>query len=310
MKQNFLIHLVTELWSTASSPFAQQISWSIWLLYCDQLHLHLLHNKFLDPSGYWTVINCIFSFCTTNFLIHLVTELWSTASSPFAQQISWSIWLLNCDQLHLHLLHNKFLDPSGYWTVINCTFTFCTTNFLIHLVTELWSTAPSPFAQQISWTIWLLNCDQLHLHLLHNIFLDPSGYCTVINCIFTFCTTNFLNHLVTELWSTASSPFAQHISWSIWLLYCDQLHLHLLHNKFLEPSGYWTMINCIFSFCTTYFLIHLVTELWSTASSPFAQQISWSIWLLYCDQLHLHLLHNKGFWLLLQSYSLVWTCKE
>ena len=86
-KWNFLIRLVTVLWSTASSHFVQQISWSIWLLYCDQQHLHLLHNKFLDPSGYCTVINCIFTFCTTNFLIHLVTVLWSTASSPFAQQM-------------------------------------------------------------------------------------------------------------------------------------------------------------------------------------------------------------------------------
>ena len=162
LEQNFLNHLVTLRWSTAPSPFTQQISWTICLLYDDQLPLHLLHNKFLEPSAYSTMINCPFTFYTTNFLNS--TSAYST------------------DQLPLHLLHNKFLEPSAYSTmincfyttnflnhlVINCPFTFYTTNFLNHLLTLRWSTAPSPFTQQISWTICLLYDDQLPLHLLHN----------------------------------------------------------------------------------------------------------------------------------------------
>ena len=37
---------------------------------------------------------------------------------------------------------------------------------------------------------------------------------------------------------------------------------------------------------------------------------SWrTTWILYCDQLNLHLLlHNKCFWLLPRHYGLVWTC--
>ena len=212
------------------------------------------------------------------------TELWDPGIAWYSQcyLLAWSMALESAvlGLLDLSLIVKvfatwvKFLEPSGYCTVINCTFTFCTINVLKHLVTVLWSTACSPFAQQISWTIWLLYCDQLHVHLLHNKCVETSDYCTVINCIFTFCTINILNHLVTVLWSTAHSPFAQQISWTIWLLYCDQLHVHLLHNKCVETSGYCTVINCMFTFCTTNLLNHLVTVLWSTACSPFAQQIS------------------------------------
>ena len=63
---NFLNHLVTVLWSTARSSFAQQISWTLRLLYCDQLNIYLLHNKFLEQFGYCTVINCTFGSKTTN----------------------------------------------------------------------------------------------------------------------------------------------------------------------------------------------------------------------------------------------------
>ena len=38
-------------------------------------------------------------------------------------------------------------------------------------------------------------------------------------------------------------------------------------------------------------------------------KVSWTVWLLYCDQLCLHLLHNKCFWFLLQCYGPVWTHK-
>ena len=115
-------HLV--LWSTAL------LSWTIWLLYGDQLHFYL------EPSGYCSVINCTF---TSNHLV-----LWSTAL------LSWIIWLLYSDQLFFHL------ETSGYCTVINCTF------ILNHLVTVQWSIALSLR------TIRLLLCDQLSLYLLYN----------------------------------------------------------------------------------------------------------------------------------------------
>ena len=37
--------------------------------------------------------------------------------------------------------------------------------------------------------------------------------------------------------------------------------------------------------------------------SHIPSKISWTIWLLYGDQQHNHLLHNKYFWLLLQHYG-------
>ena len=38
-------------------------------------------------------------------------------------------------------------------------------------------------------------------------------------------------------------------------------------------------------------------------------KISLTIWLLYCDQICLHLTHNKWFWVLPQHYDPVWTHK-
>ena len=39
------------------------------------------------------------------------------------------------------------------------------------------------------------------------------------------------------------------------------------------------------------------------------REISWTIWLLYCNQLRLHLSHHKCFWLLLRHYNPVQTHK-
>ena len=69
--------------------------------------------------------------------------------------------------------------------------------------------------------------------------------------------------------------------------------------------GAWPRINVKFA-----------SMAWCTASEsmPDCQgscklgKISWrTIWLLYCDQLHL--LHDKCFWLFLRHYSLIQTCR-
>ena len=179
---------------------------------------------------------------------------------------SWAIWTtfwtfcqLYCDQLQLHLSHNKFfwllpkryeplLEPSSYWIVINSASPFA---WQILLITSkaLWTT---------SWTIFLLDFDQLRLHLSHNKFfwllpklyeplLQPSAYCTVINCAFTICRFNFLiasGALGTTFWMC--------------LLYCDQQRLCLSHSKnilgfswsvsfYLELIKHTSMfLNCTF----------------------------------------------------------------
>ena len=38
-------------------------------------------------------------------------------------------------------------------------------------------------------------------------------------------------------------------------------------------------------------------------------KISWTIWILHSDQLYLHILHNKHFYLLPWCHAQVWTCK-
>ena len=49
-----------------------------------------------------------------------------------------------------------------------------------------------------------------------------------------------------------------------------------------------------------------LSSYWDSCDSS---EISWTIWWLYWDQLHFHLLHNKCLWSLLWHYHPVWTHK-
>ena len=60
------------------------------------------------------------------------TELWDAKLAWYSPSAAHQIYprdLEHSQRIHIFLATQvKFLEPSGYCTVINCTFTFCTTN--------------------------------------------------------------------------------------------------------------------------------------------------------------------------------------
>ena len=95
LKWSFLNYLVNILWSSAPSSFSQvfsvafmalwpcQISWITWLICCDQLCLHLSHNKYFwlllchnDPK-----LNCSMFICVT-FKSHMKWSAAQFVSAP------------------------------------------------------------------------------------------------------------------------------------------------------------------------------------------------------------------------------------